>query len=193
MKTCPMCVAVAGCAAGLLAAGMFGVVAQPAANGPTSAPAAIQPDAKSNPDPATLQPLTFLAGAWRGVMDGDPVEEIWSSPAGDSIVGVFRWVSDDKLVMSELLNIKAEEGAAVLRLRHFGADFSPWKGECDGVAPLKATKVEKNKVVFTNATETGGVASCEYECPTPDTLKITVTFKPERQRDPLKFELKKGS
>lgn len=139
-----------------------------------------------------IAPLAFLAGSWSGTMEGDPVEETWSKAKGDTIIGMFRWQSEGKTTMTELLNIKAEDGAAVLRLRHFGADFAPWKGECDGVAALKAGKVEKSKVTFTNSSEIGGVLSCEYETsPAADTLKITVTFKPDRQREPLRFELKR--
>ncbi|GJQ28500.1 MAG: hypothetical protein HBSAPP03_03840 [Phycisphaerae bacterium] len=134
--------------------------------------------------------LAFLHGTWRGVMHGDPVEETWSAPSADSIIGMFRWQSEGKTTLWEMLSIKAEDGAAVLRLRHFGPDFAPWKGECDGVAAMKATTVEKSKVVFTNASDVGGLSACTYDA-VGDTLKITVSFK-DPQREALKFELKRA-
>lgn len=93
--------------------------------------------------------------------------------------------------MLEIRSIKAEDGAAVLRLRHFGSDFSPWKGECEGVAAMKASKVEKSRVVFTNASEAGGLAACEYEVVGSDTMQITVSFK-DAAREALKFEVKRA-
>lgn len=160
----------------------FGLAPQPAATQP-AAPAA-RPEAAVAPQVASL---AFLTGTWRGEMQGDPVEETWSAPSGDSIIGMFRWQSEGATTMWELLSIKVEGGAAVLRLRHFGPDFTPWKGECDGVAAMKATTVEKAKVVFTNAGETGGLSACEYEV-VGDTLKIGVLFK-DASRPALRFEL----
>lgn len=138
----------------------------------------------------SLTQLAFLKGAWAGDMHGDPVEESWSGPGGDSIMGMFRWNSDGKTTMYELLSIKDEGGTAVLRLRHFGNDFTPWKGECEGVAALKATEVKPNLVVFTNDSGVGGLAACRYECPSPNLLKVKVSFKDEK-REALEFELKR--
>jgi hypothetical protein len=139
-------------------------------------------------DPA-IAALAFLQGTWRGTMDGDPVEETWSAPAGDSIIGMFRWQHDGTTTLWELLSIKVEEGRAVLRLRHFDEIFEPWKGECDGVAAMKATTVEEHRVVFTNTGAIGALASCEYDASTPGILSIRVSFKPDRQREPLRFIL----
>lgn len=191
MKTC-MVVS----AALIIAAAGLGLAPQPA---PKPAQAAPQPTAPAaapagrvnDTTAPEVAALAFLQGTWRGVMHGDPVEETWSAPSGDSIIGMFRWQSEGKTTMWEMLSIKAEDGAAVLRLRHFGPDFSPWKGECEGVAALKATTVEKSRVVFTNASETGGLAACEYEVVGSDTMKITVSFK-DAAREALKFEVKRA-
>lgn len=133
--------------------------------------------------------LAFLEGTWRGEMEGDAVEEVWSAPSGDSIIGMFRWQSGGKTTMWELLSVRSEGGAAVLRLRHFGPGLEPWKGECEGVAGMKATEVEKSRVVFTNAGEAGDLAACEYASE-GDVLGITVRFKDEA-REALKFSLKR--
>lgn len=171
--------------AGLLAS-VAGMGRQPQPVEKAAVPAAATADA---PEVAAL---AFLRGTWRGEMEGDPVEETWSAPSGDSIIGMFRWQHEGKTTLWEMLSVKAEGGAAVLRLRHFGGDFSPWRGECDGVAAMKATTVEKARVVFTNEGTIGGVASCEYACPNADELVVVVSFKAETGREALRFTLKRA-
>lgn len=163
-------------------------LAQPASP-PSSRPGA-DPPAVGATDP--LKSLAFLTGTWSGTMEGDPVEETWSAPRGDSIIGMFRWQHEGQTTLFELLAIKNEQGTPVLRLRHFGPDFGPWKGECDAVAAMKATTIEPNRVVFTNSSDVGGVGTCEYAVSDGKTLSITVAFRPDRRRDPLKFALTKA-
>lgn len=164
------------------------VIGVGAANQPENKPAGRAHEQADSPDPAVAA-LGFLQGTWRGRMEGDPVEETWSAPAGDSIIGMFRWQHGGTTTLWELLSIRAEEGKCVLRLRHFDSDFNPWKSECDGIAPMKATTVEVRRVVFTNTGADGNLASCEYDASEEGTLKIIVTFKAHLQREPLRFSL----
>lgn len=145
--------------------------------------------ASDAPHATGLARLAFLRGVWQGKMGDDAVEETWSEPSGGSIMGMFRWQSGGKTTMYELLSITDEGGEPVLRLRHFGADFSPWKGECDGVAAMRATDIGPAHVEFTSdAASPGGLAACRYECPSADVLKIRVSFK-AAERPPLEFDL----
>ncbi len=166
---------------------------KPAVKAPptTTAPAATPAATPTSGTREAVKRLAFLKGTWSGTMEGDPVEETWSAPSGDMMIGMFYWQHEGKTTMSEMLSVKAEGDDAVLRLRHFDSKFDPWKGECDGVAGLKATTVESSRVVFTNQTEVGGLASCEYDCTSADTLKVTVSFK-DGKRPALNFELKKA-
>lgn len=139
--------------------------------------------------PSPFDHLAFLAGTWAGPVGDAWVEETWSRPNGDSIIGMFRWQrADGKTTLWELLAIRDEEKGPALRLRHHGADFAPWKGEIEGVPTLRATTIEASRAVFTNEGTTGGILSCEYHCPTPHQLLITVTF-PEGGQPPLRFDL----
>jgi len=169
---------------------------QPAPVPPVTAPAvppaaspAVPPAPTPIAAPDPLSTLAFLTGTWRGTVGQDHVEEIWSAPSGDSIVGTFRWVSAGKTTLYELLSIKAEGEDAVLRLRHFNAKFEPWKGECDGVAALKAIAIEPTKVIFENATQAGGIAGVDYRTEN-NTLFITVRFA-DANHPALEFELHK--
>ncbi|MBL8756815.1 MAG: hypothetical protein JNK35_00115 [Phycisphaerae bacterium] len=179
--------AAAWLAAGLVALG-FGAVAQVGDAGGGSAPAA-EPAVVRVP----LESLAFLGGTWVGTVGKDRVEETWSSPAGGSIVGMFRWMGAEggRTTMYELLAITVEDGVPTLRLRHFNGGFEPWKGECEGVAALRATVIEPGRVVFSNAGETGGLAACEYASADGKSLRITVRFR-DAARAALEFDLKRA-
>lgn len=157
-------------------------------------PATASKPTPPNGDVATkvsLSSCAFLAGSWIGTLEGGAAEETWSMPRGDSIIGMFRWHNPDNTTnMYELLSIRQEADGPVLRLRHFDKNFEPWKSESAGVAGMKAEVLGPARVIFRNSGDTGGLASCEYHCPTADQLLITVSFK-AASREPLKFDLKR--
>lgn len=167
----------------LFALAMLGAAWQPATS---PRPAAAEP-AAVNPE---LAKLKALAGVWKGEMEGDPVEETWSAPMGDSIIGMFRWQHAGKTTLFETIAITPEDGGLVLRLRHFGPKLEPWKDESHGIPALKATKVQETTVIFENQSDIGGLAACEYRLQTPRQLEITVKFK-DPARPALVFTLKK--
>lgn len=183
MKTAAWTTLVIGVAASSLVLG----VGQP----PTSPG---KPPAAEAPAPRVkIDSLAFLAGNWIGTLEGGAAEETWSAARGDSIVGMFRWHHPDGSTnMYELLSIKQEGDAAVLRLRHFDSKFEPWKTEAAGVPALKGELLGPAHVIFRNGTEAGGLASCEYRCTSADVLAVTVSFKAATGREPLKFEFKRS-
>jgi hypothetical protein len=190
--TMPMALALTAAAALALGGSLQPAATKPAAPPDESAPAKAEA-AKSLGVKAPLEALAFVRGTWTGTMGSDGVEETWSAPAGGSIVGMFRWMKDAKTTtMFELLAITHLDGVPTLRLRHFGETFDPWKGECDGVAAMRASVVEASRVVFSNEGGPGGLAWCEYHCPDPNTLRIVVVFK-EASRPALRFELKRAN
>ena len=71
------------------------------------------------PVPATLADVAFMAGHWTGGEDGDLSEEIWSPAHGDSMMGMWRYVSKGEARIFEILTLTAEGGSVVLRIRHF--------------------------------------------------------------------------
>ncbi|QOI99735.1 MAG: hypothetical protein HRU70_04270 [Phycisphaeraceae bacterium] len=145
-------------------------------------------DATDAPVSQAVRSLAFLEGRWVGTMGDDPVEETWSPPMGDSVVGMFRWQNESRTTLWELLSIRDEGGVPVLRLRHFNADFAPWKGECEGVAAMPASELTPSRVVFTNPSPIGGVSSCAYERTPADRLAIEIRFK-DPGRPTLRFDL----
>lgn len=177
--------AVAAACAGVVGAGhhRLGAAEPPAAGASATA------DEKLDLDAAA-----FLAGAWRGEVNGDLVEEHWSAPAGGNITGMFRWIGADGGVrVVELLTISREKsGDIVLRLRHFDGALMPWKSEAEPVA-LTLAEAGAGRAVF--RADADGAASLEavtYEVKN-GSLSITIEFPARRQRDPLRFTLERAA
>jgi hypothetical protein len=71
------------------------------------------------PVAATLADVAFMAGHWVGGEGGDVSEEVWASPEGDSMMGMWRYVKKGRAGIFELLTLTAEGPNLVLRIRHF--------------------------------------------------------------------------
>lgn len=71
---------------------------------------------------AGIGDLRFISGAWRGTQGGAVIEEQWTEPEGDAMVGMARVVSSGKTRLTELGLIQERAGRVVLMLRHFGKD-----------------------------------------------------------------------
>jgi hypothetical protein len=122
---------------------------------------------------ADLQSLSWLAGRWTSEEKGALSEEMWSPPAGDSMMGAWRMVADGKTRIYELLVFKQEASGLVLLLRHFDPALGVRASEKDG--PLRfELKSSDGKWVF-EAVENGKSIGLTYSRPAPDTLQVTLT------------------
>ncbi len=81
--------------------------------------AAAAPAAAPPPVAATLADVSFMAGHWVGGEGGDVSEEVWASPEGDSMMGMWRYVTKGHAEIFELLTLRTEGPNVVLRIRHF--------------------------------------------------------------------------
>ena len=101
--------------------------------------------------------LAWLAGTWR-TTEGDKVsEEIWTEPAGGTMIGMFRQTG--KKPLFEFLLIEDDEQGVTKRFKHYLSGFAEVEKE---PLTLKVTEVTKNKVVF-HATTEGKLKSIVYE------------------------------
>jgi hypothetical protein len=100
---------------------------------------------------ATLEDVTWISGYWKGEAFNGEVEEIWSSPSGNSMVASFKLVVDNKVKFYEIETITEKEGSLILQLKHFHSDLKGWE-EKDVTVDFPLVKVTENRVYFDGMT-----------------------------------------
>lgn len=68
---------------------------------------------ESSPGGATLANLAWLAGCWEARQGEASIEEIWSKPAGGSMLGLGRTVKGGKTTSFEFMQFREENGSLV--------------------------------------------------------------------------------
>ena len=96
-----------------------------------------------------LATLSWMAGQWIRNDGKDQLEETWSEPSHDSVMGMFRWIKSGKVWMFELMTITVDGEDIVFRLRHFDRKQTPREPKD---APLTYTlkSISDGKAVFEN-------------------------------------------
>lgn len=112
-----------------------------------SVPAFAEEPAESGSEDFSITDLGFIAGCWVGNVGEDKLQECWTPPDADSMIGGFRWIKGGKLWMSEHLTFIDEGEHVVFRLRHFGADGKAWE-EKDAPITANLASLEGTKAVF---------------------------------------------
>lgn len=97
--------------------------------------------------PSRLPTLEWLSGAWVSDRGSERLEEWWSAPVGNSMVGHFRWIRGGNLWITELVSITEDGGELYFRLRHFSADMTPWEARDDGFL-YRLTESARGRVAF---------------------------------------------
>lgn len=82
--------------------------------------------AKSLQD-VSVQDLAFISGHSRGEYDGGIADEHWSEPAGDSIMGVSRYMKSGKVQHYQLMVIEETPKGLVLRIMGFKPGLDIWE------------------------------------------------------------------
>jgi hypothetical protein len=62
---------------------------------------------------ASLDDLSWLSGCWEGRQGNAILEEIWSKPAGGSMLGLGRTVKENRTVSFEFMQFREENGSLV--------------------------------------------------------------------------------
>ena len=55
------------------------------------------------------------------------IEEHWSSLGGDTLMAMFRWVKDGRVLFYELEVIEEHDGLIFLRIGHFNVGLVGWE------------------------------------------------------------------
>ena len=66
---------------------------------------------KSTPKEPLLNGLAWLSGCWEGRQGQAIIEESWSKPRGDSMVGFGRTVKDGKTTAFEFMQVREANGS----------------------------------------------------------------------------------
>lgn len=98
-----------------------------------------------------LPDIAWLQGHWLGEAFGGIIEEIWSPPRGNSMMGIFRLLVSDTVKFYETMTLAEENGSLILRLRHFHRDLKGWE-EKNETVNFKLVKVTANRFYFNGLT-----------------------------------------
>lgn len=97
-----------------------------------------------------IKDLHFISGKWVMQHEWGDMEENWSAPLGNSMMGSFRCVKDGKPLFYEFMLIEQTDSMPVMYLRHFNPGSIGWEDkDKPHVYPLSL--LEKNKAVFEKA------------------------------------------
>ena len=81
-----------------------------------------------------LKQLEWMVGNWRSHALGGIAEEHWQKRSGESMLGSFKLIVDDKVKFYELMTITEETDTLILRIKHLNPDFSSWESQEDCVS-----------------------------------------------------------
>jgi hypothetical protein len=123
--------------------------------------------------PATLDQVGWIAGQWIDDSGGNLSEEVWAAPAGNSMLGMWRYVAKGKVQILELLSITAEDGGPVFRLRHFDPRMVA-REEKDKPLALKLIFVKDREAAFEGPGQPTGTVRLTYRRPADDSLSVTL-------------------
>jgi uncharacterized protein DUF6265 len=102
------------------------------------------------PQDVSLRDLEFISGHSQGDLDGGIAEEIWSEPAGDSMMGAYREVKNGKVQIYEMMAIEQTAKGPVLRLKHFNAGLEGWEDKTQ-VWNFPLVRFTAREALFENA------------------------------------------
>jgi hypothetical protein len=122
----------------------------------------------------TLDQVSWIAGHWVNDDDGTLSEEVWTTPSGGSMLGMWRYVSDGKVRIYELLAISATPEGLVFRLRHFDPAFVG-REDKDRALALKLARFEGRLAAFEGSEYSGqGTVRLTYRAKGEDGLGVTL-------------------
>ena len=124
-------------------------------------------DEKSTATAPTLSDFKTLVGHWIGEGLGGVCEETWLPESGGSMLGTFKFMSEDKVNFFEIMNITIDSIGPALRVKHFNADMTGWEDKADMVT-FRYDSTSGGQLFF------GGLT---FMHPSEDSLRIGIHFK----------------
>lgn len=138
-------------------------------------------DGASSP-PAQLQDIAWIAGHWQGEAFGGTVEEVWSAPLADGMMGMFRLVADGQTSFYELMVIRQVADTIILQLKHFHGDLRGWE-EKDETVDFPLVAATNDRVWFSGLT---------FERISDDELHVWVLVGGEDDEQEMPFKYRRS-
>ncbi len=110
-----------------------------------SAASAIPPQSEPGPK---LANFSWLEGRWRGDWGPRIAEQVWMAPKADMMLGDFRLIENDKVLVIEFFSLVEKKGGVNFYFRHFTPELVPW--EKSDATLLKLSAAEPKKFEFEN-------------------------------------------
>lgn len=114
-----------------------------------------------------IEKISWMCGYWSGEQWGGIVEEVWAPAQGNSLIGMFRFVKEGKIVFSELCYIVEENDSLNMKLKHFDYGLHGWE-EKDQTIDFAFEKLNENEIIFKGLT---------YKLLDDNTMRGTVLIK----------------
>ena len=133
----------------------------------------------------TVADMSWIAGEWVGGEDGTLIEEHWSEPAGDNMMGMFRMLQGDKVVFYEFMSIEGGATGPVLRIKHFHPALKGWEEKDESVV-FDLVEHTESRAVF--ATEIDGDPEQLVFERTGDQLVITLIKPAKDSRSEFRYQ-----
>jgi hypothetical protein len=95
----------------------------------------------------SVSDLAWMSGDWIEKQGDRTCEEIWSRPDAGSLMGMFRWISDDDVSFFEFMVLKPAETGVELHAKHFHPTLVAWE-ERDRFQAFSLTELEGHRAVF---------------------------------------------
>lgn len=111
----------------------------------------MQLDSLQESPPGSLADLSWIVGSWEGTAFGGIAEEVWAPASSNSMMGMFKLISEGGVYFYELMTIVEQEGTLMMRLKHCNNDLTGWE-EKDETVDFPLVKVSENKVFFAGLT-----------------------------------------
>jgi Domain of unknown function (DUF6265) len=95
-----------------------------------------------------LADFAWLEGRWRGDWGPRLAEQVWMAPKAGMMLGDFRLIENDKVLVTELFTLVEKPGGINFYFRHFTPELVPW--EKSDATLLKLATTEPGKFDFEN-------------------------------------------
>ncbi|MHC5038037.1 MAG: DUF6265 family protein [Planctomycetota bacterium] len=119
---------------------------------------------------AKPEDLAWLSGTWRGMKDGEPIEEQWAEPEAGALMGMFRWIKEGRVFFYEFMTIDREADAVTLRIKHFNPGLIGWEEKEQSFTSVLTVLDDTRAVFFSGEGEKP--LWLVFERSLPGTLKI---------------------